>query len=367
MVKRLKYIRLSLFIINVAFGLLLILSISAVYISPLTFWLPAIAGIAFLEILTANMVFFVLWLFVKRKYTIFSLIFIIFGLIELPNHIQFNQAATSNNKTIDVLTLNVRNFDLYNWTSNKKTRNNILSVIKSRDAEIICLQEFFNTTNPKHDFKTLDTILEFENQYKSHVEYTSTVKNTEHWGIATFTTFPIIAKGFIPFEDSSNNACIYTDISIGKKMFRIYNVHLASVRFKKEDYDYLKDMADNNMEPKIKESKSLLMKLKNAFERRTSQVKLIAEHMQNSPYPIILCGDFNDTPTSYAYYNLSRGLNDTFKEKGSGLGSTYNGNLPFLRIDYIFTDPSIEVLQHDVIHSDISDHFPVAVTLEIKN
>lgn len=358
---------MSIFILNAVFGLLLLLSLSAVYISPHTWWMPAIAGIAFLEILAANVIFFIFWLIFNRKYALISLSFLILGLIELPKHIQFNHPSTNENREINILTFNVRNFDLYSWTSNKKTRNNILEVIKTNNAEIICLQEFFNTTDPNHDFKTLDTILEFENHYKSHVEYTSTVKNTEHWGIATFTTFPIIGQGTVPFGDSSNNACIFTDVSIGRKMYRIYNVHLASVRFKKEDYDYLKDMSDNNMEPKIKESKSLLIKLKNAFERRTSQVNLIAEHMQNSPYPIILCGDFNDTPTSYAYYNLSRGLIDTFKEKGSGLGSTYNGNLPFLRIDYVFTDPGFKVLKHDVIHNDISDHFPLAVSIEIKD
>lgn len=365
--KRFKWLPYALLSLNIVLGVCLVLSLSSAYISPVKWYLPALAGLGYLQLLIANIIFLIIWMILKQRYMLVSLIFLVFGLVEFPNHFQINFPDLPWNREIKVLSLNVRNFDLYNWTENKKTRDKILHVIKSRDAEIICLQEFFNTTNPKHDFKTLDTILEFENNYHSHVQYTATVKETEHWGIATFTSFPIVGKGVVEFNDESHNVCIYTDINIGYRTYRVYNMHLASVRFGKEDYAYLEEVVNRDSDPNVEGSKSLIKKLHNAYERRAIQVDLIRAHMNESPYPIIVCGDFNDTPTSYAYYQLSKGLNDTFKAKGRGFGSTYNGSLPFLRIDYIMTDPVFKVLNHEVVNANISDHYPICATMEIDD
>ena len=167
---------------------------------PINWWLPSILGLAFIQLFFVNILFLILWLILKKKNAIITLIFLVFGFTELPNHLQFNFGANSETVDTKVLTLNVRNFDLYNWSTNKKTRNKILEAINDTKADIICLQEFFNTTDPDHDFITLDTIMKFKKQYFSHVEYTSTVKGTEHWGISTFSTYPIVGGGKITFE-----------------------------------------------------------------------------------------------------------------------------------------------------------------------
>lgn len=344
----------------------IIISLASVYIDPNRIWWPALAGLAFPQLFLINLIFFLLFLIVKRKFALISLIFIVIGLGELPKHFQLSFAKAEKGDQFKILSLNVRNFDLYNWSENKKTRDRILTMINEQEADLICLQEFFNTTDPKHDFKTLDTILEFEKHYEKHVEYTATVKETEHWGIATFTSFPIVGQGRIDFEPPSNNIAIYTDVFMGRDTLRIYNVHLASVRFDPEDYNYIENVVDQNGSNDLKGSIGLMQKLKLAYQFRAEQVKLIRKHMDKSPFRIILCGDFNDTPTSFAYNKLSQGLNDTFVKSGSGLGTTYSGKLPNLRIDYIFADPYITILRHDLIRSYISDHFPIASTLEIQ-
>ena len=364
--ERLAWIHKLFLVLNLIVGAVMLLSISSNYIDPTTWWLPSVAGLAFGPIFLLNLFFFFSWLIFKRKYAIYSASLLIFGLTELPSHLQFNLPETPQSKVIKVLSHNVRNFDLYNWTENKKTRDKIMHVIKSKNANIICLQEFFNTTDPNHDFKTLDTILQFKNHYLSHVEYTATVKETEHWGIATFTTYDIISTGRINFEEHSNNICIYTDVLVNEDTIRIYNVHLASIKLGKEDYKYLEQVVERNADPSVEGSKSLLNKLKSGYQKRSVQAKAIKEHMDSSPHPVILCGDFNDTPTSFVYNTLVKGLKDSFRKKGLGFGATYNGKLPFLRIDYVFADPSITFLNHDIIRSDISDHYPLLVSLEIR-
>lgn len=363
--KKLGWIYKTFLALNFVAGFLLLFSLSAVYIEPSKWWLPSLAGLAFLPIFLINLLFFFAWLLFRRKYTLYAACFLIFGFIELPNHLQFNLTEKPVKKEIKILSHNVRNFDLYNWKENKKTRDEILHVIKFKNANIICLQEFFNTTNPKHDFKTLDIILEFKNHYQSHVEYTATVKETEHWGIATFSTFPIVGKGKITFEEKSHNVCIYSDVLIDSDTFRIYNLHLASVRFGHEDYKYLEKVVDRNIDPNVQGSMSLLHKLISGYEKRSAQANKVKEHMDSSPYPVILCGDFNDTPTSYVYNTLVHNLSDSFTKRGNGFGATYNGKVPFLRIDYIFTDPAIKILKHDIVRADISDHYPICASVEI--
>lgn len=362
---KIKWLSHLLLLINICFGLLLFLSLSSLYIDPLKWWLPSILGLAFIQIFFINLLFLAFWLVLNKKNAIISLVFLTFGFTEIPFHVQFNISDDSESVATKVLTMNVRNFDLYNWSMNKKTRDNILKTINGADADIVCLQEFFNTTDPNHDFVTLDTIMKFKRKFTSHVEYTSTVKGTEHWGISTFSIHPIVGKGKITFENNSNNICIYTDLKIHKDTFRIYNLHLASLKFAKEDYQYIEKVQGRIDKDDVNGGKSLIKKLNNAFVSRSMQSQKVKAHMDQSPFPIILCGDFNDTPTSFAYKNLSEGLQDSFKKKGNGFGSTYNGILPFLRIDYVFADRSIKILKHEVIRNNLSDHFPICVSLEL--
>ncbi len=129
--------------------------------------------------------------------------------------------------------------------------------------------------------------------------------------------------------------------------------------FKSEN---LSSLGQNKTQKKYKRIGS---KLKQAFLLREEQANYIAKHIQKSPYPVLVCGDLNDTPSSYAYNQLSHGLKDAFKEKGIGFGSTYAGTLPFLRIDYAFTSQDCTVDAFRVIPISSSDHYPIYVHLKL--
>ena len=77
--------------------------------------------------------------------------------------------------------------------------------------------------------------------------------------------------------------------------------------------------------------------MKKSYKERASQIKIIEQNMKESPYPIIICGDFNDTPLSYTYKKIKSNLIDSFTISGSGIGDSYV-KIPMLRIDYIFHD-----------------------------
>ncbi len=87
--------------------------------------------------------------------------------------------------------------------------------------------------------------------------------------------------------------------------------------------------------------------------------------MDQSPHPVIVCGDFNDVPNSYAYTTIGKGLNNAFAEKGSGIGRTFAAISPTLRIDNIFADKKFEIKQFVRIKKRLVDHFPIIADVSL--
>jgi endonuclease/exonuclease/phosphatase family metal-dependent hydrolase len=188
----------------------------------------------------------------------------------------------------------------------------------------------------------------------------------EKIGIAVFSKWPIIGKGLIQLSPLySGNQCLYIDIKKNEHVFRVYSVHLQSINFEPEDYRYL-DTVTKSGKTDLSSTKRLGGKLKRAFIKRSEQVAIIKKHASQCPYPYIIAGDFNDTPSSYAVNQMATGLKNAFREKGFGLGRTYNGDFPNYQIDYVMTSQQFDVASYKIIEKKLSDHYPVYADLILK-
>ena len=110
----------------------------------------------------------------------------------------------------------------------------------------------------------------------------------------------------------------------------------------------------------------IVNKVKQAFPEREKQTDKVIEHIKNTPFPVIVCGDFNDSPTSYSYRTIKGDLTDTYVESGSGFGRTYIGEFPSFRIDYIFADTTFISSSYKTNAVELSDHHPISVQLDWK-
>lgn len=356
--KRLSFLNKILYFLNWVAVATLGLSYFAPFADPTKYPIFALLGLGYLALLFINTLFVVYWLLNSKRHFLLSLAVIIIGFpLFVRNIVFFKNSEFEAKNSMKIMTYNVRNFDLYNWKDNKGARDNMLKFIREQNPDIINFQEFYSQEESElHNIKKLVNDLEFPYYY---FEKSITVNGTKHWGLATFSKYPILQKNRIKFDNSETNLITYCDVQVKDKVFRVFNAHLQSIHFKEVDYKFFSDINEDK-KPDIESFRNILSKLDTAFKKRSQQAKKFAAVIKESIYPVIVTGDFNDTPNSFTYQTLTRDLNDAFIESGAGIGNTYKGPLPaVLRIDYILTDSLFDVKNCHVIQGANSDHYPV--------
>ncbi len=352
-------------VLNVIAIICLLLSYAAAAFTPTAMGYLSLFGLAYPFALLGNLIFVGYWFFKKRKYTVFSGLTILVGLNHFTHFFQLSitGSADPNASQLKVLTYNVHVFDVYDKVEGAATRDAIYDLLNREQADVICFQEFYQSEKNK-TFPTRDTLLEFLPTPYYHERYTHAISGERYFGVVTLSKYPIVKKGFVPFSTDVNNFCIYVDILKDGDTLRVYNAHLQSIRLKPEDYDLAKGKtAQSEIDDA---SKRIAMRLKNAFVKRQEQVDRIAASIRVSPYPVILCGDFNDPPVSYTYSRLTDQLEDSFTSCGNGIGNTYIGAFPSFRIDYILHSKMLEAVNYQTLPEKLSDHHAITATFQWK-
>jgi endonuclease/exonuclease/phosphatase family metal-dependent hydrolase len=345
MTKILFYINIS--IICLGFGAYL-----SPYVSPEGFWVFSVLGLFYPWIVLGNLLFTGIWAILRKRYFIYSLAWLILGWGQFTSLVAFRSKPQipKTQTELRVMTYNCRNMIK---TADKKVRvsdDELAELINEYDLEVLCFQEF--PIGPLSE-KFAKAILNNTN-FKHHYQ--------DRGGqLAVFSKYPFSQKR-AKYYTNRSNGYLSADIKKGEQTFRVFNIHLQS--------NAVSQIADKvASEGKIQEKetwltvKGMIRKYRNAARQRAIQAKEISENIQRSPNPVIICGDFNDVPQSNAYHILSKDTYDTFKKTGVGFGTTFAGNIPALRIDYILSDLKIKPLELKIIKINYSDHYPVFARL----
>jgi endonuclease/exonuclease/phosphatase family metal-dependent hydrolase len=346
--------------VNVLLGASLLMAYLAVHINPDSFALPAFFGLAYPYLLLANIIIIVAWAMLLRYEAVISVIIIALGLNHFLNYIQLFRKTDDREGTFKVLSYNVRMFNFFEPGKGAGSQKSILNFLKNQEPDILCLQEFFFSGNVTQVQSVINGAMGVK--YNSHVRMLGNGKN-RIYGIATFTKFPIIRKGEIVHPRSSS-LTTFTDVIINRDTFRIYNNHLESFRLRNMERSFIEELTSSVSGETLSEVRNLSTRLKTGFIRRARQANILKDHIRNSPYPVIVTGDFNDTPVSYVYRRIRKGLNDSFVNSGYGAGFTYRGYYPANRIDYILYDNSLKSSSFEIIRVRFSDHYPVTAWLK---
>lgn len=312
-------------------AILSILGFVAPYADPNSNPGMAFIGLALPALLVINVFLIVYWTIRWRYWVWIPFIAILCNINYISSIYQFRFSGPQPTETnIKILTCNIHNF---NNEITGYTAKEIEKYMQEKQIDVICFQEFA----ANEDF-TLDSL---SNVFKKY-PYQKVQSQ-----LAVYSRYPIEKSLFIPF-DNTNNCGLWTDIRIKDKTIRLFNVHMQTTNV--------------NQTRKLS-AKRKVETLATNFKMRANQTNLVSYMIRTSPHPVILCGDFNDIPSSYTYRQLKDGLEDGFKTCGSGYEYTFRNIYSFLRIDYIFHSPSLKGINYYSHSIDWSDHNPVLMEL----
>ncbi len=346
-----------LYFVNIVSSIALMGSYLTYYIDPSYTSVFAFLGLAYPFLLLINLLFAFYWLLRFKMKLVLPVLAISIGFLHTGRLYRFSSSSEviSSGQKIKVMSYNVRMFNRYQWIKSNSIPEQIQNTVAGAQPDILFIQEYYQSE------KTPD--FNFKNKF---VKLTNEGKN---YGLAIYSQLPIVNTGSLYYESDSeteNHEFIYADIEWQGKVIRFINIHLASVGFDQTDYERIENPQAGSQDDIKRDVLQIAKRLNTAFGRRAMQVKSVEKAIEESPYPVVLCGDFNDTPHSYTYKKIDDLLKDSFMESGRGFGSSY-AKFPIpLRIDFCFHSDVFRSSKYEVVNDQtLSDHHPILTELEL--
>lgn len=354
-----------LFLLNIAAALMLLAGCFGNRFTGSGSWITGVIALMNFYLLLTLIAFLLIWLFIKPSRSLVSLIAIAIAWQPLKNIINIRRQTpfeiSKSENALRVMTWNVEQFNILNYKKDSGGKQRMIDHIRLYNPDVACFQEMVAGDSAN---KAINFIQEFRRELNMpyfHYSYNPRLDfdKRHHFGIVIFSKYPLGRKKTINEPPHSYNSIFqYADLVKGDDTFRIFNCHLQTLRFTKSHKAYLENPTLDDRSD-LQNSKTVLSKLRYSIGLHHRQSDRIRREMDKSPHPVILCGDLNDVPNSYAYYRLGKDMKDVFREKGAGMGRTYTGISPTLRIDHIFCDERFGVSQYTSPRKKMSDHFPV--------
>lgn len=348
--------------VNVLVGCALLLGGVSLWIDPRIVVLPAYLGLAFPIFLFANVAFVFFWLFICKPWCLFSLVVMVLVYVPLKFSLAVNLSGQSSTASpLTVVSYNTMATGAFHKESGGHL-NPVLDYIVRQDADIVCLQEFGVTNDPR--WLRMSDVRKALGAYPyHHIEYFFN-NDRRRVGTATFSKYPLVNKRNLHLQSQTNMA-LCADIVLPDDTLRLFNCHLESNKLTANDVEMQSDLVkDFDTKRATLYAEQVSRKLAKAYRLRATQARQLADEVQQSPHPVLLCGDFNDVPVSYAVHTVrGKRLNDAFVESGNGLGFTFEKNLMHVRIDYIMCDTTLCAADFHVDRQEGSDHYPIRCTI----
>ncbi len=357
---------------NVLAAIFFLLGCYGHFLNQETFWFTGLINLASFYLLMILFAFLLFWLVVKPRLAIISLVTMLLAWSPLTQLLQFRFSDDFEMKkkptNLRVMSWNVEHFEIAAHKKRPQSKQEMIRLINNYQPDIACFQEMVasdtvpTAINYLPDFAKALNMPYYFYSYNIKLDY----DKNHHFGIIIFSRYPFAQKRTVSYAPNNYNSIFqYADVVRGADTFRVFNLHLQSLRFSDADRQYL-EQPNIDEENNFRQSRNILSKFKEGFIKRKDQSDRIKEEMKKSPYPLIVCGDFNDVPNSYAYYHIGEGLNNSFVKEGSGIGRTFSHISRTLRIDNIFVSPALEVTQFGRVEKKLSDHFPIVTDLYYK-
>lgn len=327
-------------------------------------WVAGFMMMSFPLVVAIHLISVPMWFVVERKKAIVPVVMVLLASIFLSRTYGLNskgaEADTDSTKEFSVMSYNVHTFRKHSERNTEKGKSQIRDMkawVGNSGADVLCMPEYYDEDN---------TILDTGNYlrkkgYKYSAHFHRRKYGKSYWGLVILSKLPIVASKDSVFV--AQNGMIQADIKVGSDTVRIIGLHLYSMMLSLGNLVHQKEMDGIKDEGRI-----TLSKMKNGFIRRSEELRVLQKWVANSPFPVVVCGDFNEVPYGYVYGQLRKSLKNSFEEKGTGFGFTFNHLPYFIRIDHQFYDDTHLSVHDFTTYSKIkySDHYPIMGTYSFK-
>jgi len=341
---------------SVVAALLLVLLGYADRIDPVAHPMIATLTLAYPFAIVLNLLAFVAWLFVKPSRSLLPIAAFVMAYGPVRSYCPMNPMRQTEGGEFKVVSLNVES-----WTKWKPDSSGcfIAHYLAEQQADVVCLQEA-STDNAK--METIDSIMLAAYPYKD----TAYVRQKGNMQML-YSKHPIARHENIPYESKNNHSTAFY-ILCGGDTVLIVNNHFESnclIPADRAAFDSIVSGEVGTGEAR-QQARGLLGKVAAAASIRAPQAVAVAEYVDShAAMPIILCGDFNDGPNSFAHYQMAKRLTDCYAEAGLGPGTSYHESHFYFRIDHIFCSKHFTPARAEVDkNGSLSDHYPVIAWLK---
>lgn len=334
--------------------------VAAPYIDPNEWWIPAFSGLFLPGILIINFLIFLFWIFLRKWWLICPLIALTVNYDFFASMYRFPKNRTSENQTGQPVTIATYNIEGAYWITKYPEKYDVKKMIRNYNIDILCFQEFCEDATISAD----SALQRFDMPYRA--SFFTRQTEWSNCGIVIYSKYPIVNYGKIDFNSVINGA-MWADIKINQDTIRIFNNHLQTTDFSQNKLEYKRQKSVRDWKGQAHTLVKILECLKNNFQERARQAILIRHMIDTSRYPVIVCGDFNDTPVSFAFNRIAdRDLKDGFRDCGEGYGHSFNGIKRLLRIDFMAYSKYFKGVGYSSPQQAWSDHNPVIMELIFK-
>lgn len=362
-----KVTKIALLSTNIAVLVLLLFSTMAGFFRPTKFLLFSFLGYGYLYLVIVNVIFIIVWLCMSSKWFLMSLIGILVRFTFLPMYFQVGGTESLSDEEIarigavKVLTYNVHHFQGIEMNKNLSDGNmmRFLEMVDEEKPDILTMQEYVGRGDTVHLTEQLTR--------RGYIYQMSGYESGSMTGEVIFSKLPIVDSARI-----KKSTIFYADMLHNDDTIRVFCLHLSSYQLDASDHQHIHDISRGNVDSAT--GRSTYRKFSETIKLHEEELGVLMPYISSGHRHMVFAGDFNDPPSSYFYQKCRKHLKDSYCEAGQGFSTTYHGTFtkssktifPAFRIDMVLHTPDIKARSYKRLKSDISDHYPVLVALEIK-
>ncbi|GAB5556398.1 MAG: endonuclease/exonuclease/phosphatase family protein [Schleiferiaceae bacterium] len=356
MKKKTRWISRPLYLLNALVAFVLLASYLSYFLSPEYFSWISVISLGLPILVAVNLAFLIFWGVQLKRYFFTSALTLALGWTFLASTYQWQGKSMDTRGREDVLSVmsfNVRSYNQYQMDEKEGLQAKVETFLEEEDPDVLFLQEHY----------TYHRTPLFTQNY----QFIPGSNRNKKFSLGIVSHKPLFNRREVPLPHGPYQHFLSADMVWNGDTVRLMCVHLMSNKLNPKDYEALKDPTNNDAEEVEKSTLDLLARLRKYGTIRSEQIHAVRKEIQESPYPVILGGDFNDPPSSYPYQQIHKELEDAYNASGRGLEKTYRIIPIPLRIDHLFfSEEAFNAWNYEVHKVDFSDHYPISADFTLS-